>query len=111
MMQTRPMITASGWYSGWPIEGAGMRGIILIAFLAICACDPVGGAGSSEGSVAVPENAIQVSDQYYMVPLAERVQGCRAYRPFSPTRRVQQAIHFRTADGRFVTDRSQAVCD
>ena len=88
-----------------------MRGAVLIALLALCACDRPGVDGPPRGSVAVPENAIQVGDEYYMVPLAERVQGCPAYQPFSPTRRVQQAIHYRTADGRFVMDRGQAVCN
>lgn len=94
-----------------------MRGIILIAALALIACDPPGGVGGPgeggpyRGSVAVPDNAIKVGDEYYMVPLAEPVQGCQAYRPFSPIRRVQQALHYRTADGRFVMDRGLAVCD
>lgn len=111
MMRTRPMIMAWGWSSGWPIEDTDLRGVILIALLALGACDPQGAGAPSDGSIAVPENAIQVGDEYYMVPLVQPVQGCRAYRPFSPTRRVQQAIHYLTADGRFVMDRSQAQCD
>lgn len=99
-----------------------MRGTVLIAVLALIACDPPGRATGTEGgtptsegaadnSVDVPENAIPVGDRYYMVPLAETVRGCRAYRPFSPTGRVPQAIYYRTVDGRFVTDRRQAVCE
>jgi len=99
-----------------------MRGKVLIALFALMACVPQVDGGDTgivvppgdrdaESFVEVPENAIRVSDMYYMVPLAERVQGCRAYRPFSPTRRVQQAIHYRTADGRFVTDRGRAACE
>lgn len=88
-----------------------MRATILIVLFALCACDSPGGPGASHRAVAIPENAIQVGDQLFMVPLSERVQECQAYRPFSPTHRVQQAIHYRTADGRFVRDRGQAVCD
>lgn len=88
-----------------------MRELFLTALLVLGACGPLGGAQSSQRPAAVPENAIEVGIDYYMVPLDERVQGCPAYRPFSPTLRVQQAIHYRTADGRFVRDRSQAVCD
>ena len=55
-------------------------------------------------------NAIRLNDDFYMVPLDAKVAGCQAYRAFSPSGRVPQAIYYRTADGQFVTDRGQAKC-
>ncbi|NNG04377.1 MAG: hypothetical protein HKM95_09790 [Inquilinus sp.] len=91
----------------------------LVAALALVACDPrepdtgaEAGASDPPGAVIeVPRNAIRLHDQFYMVPLDERVGGCQAYRAFSPTGRVPQAIYYRTPDGRFVMDRGLAVCD
>ena len=99
-----------------------MRTLLLTVALALFACAqqssvPDSGGASADGAgptgspSEVPENAIRVRDQYYMVPLAEPVLGCQAYRAFSPTLRVSQAIYYRAADGRFVIDRNDAVCD
>ena len=101
---------------GRPIAGfvvaVGAAGLLLASGCADTGGDPAGGSGlRSAPSQPVPDNAIAVSDELYYVPLAEPVQGCRAYRQFSPTRAVTAAIYFRTADGRFVLDRNQAVCD
>lgn len=93
-----------------------MRRAMLVAVLVLMACDQQGHDTGDEGgtpatAVEVPENAIRVSDNYYMVPLVEAVSGCQAYRAFSPTALVAQAIFYRTVDGRFVMDRNEAACD
>jgi len=46
----------------------------------------------------------------YMVPIGPDADGCPQYRPYSPTRMTIQAIHYRTAAGEFVTDRTLADC-
>lgn len=68
-------------------------------------------ANATPAPPPVPPNAIPAGDDIYYVPLPEPVQGCRAYRPFSQTRAVTAAIYFRTSDGRFVLDHTDAVCD
>lgn len=99
-----------------------MRGLMAIAVLAIFGCAPQNedGAARADGDrpdearpppAELPENAIRLHDQYYMIPLAEKVGGCQAYRAYSPTLRVPQVIHYRAADGRFVTNRDEADCD
>lgn len=89
----------------------GAAGLLLASGCADTGGDPAGGDLRSAPAQPVPENAISVGDELYYVPLAEPVQGCRAYRQFSPTRAVTAAIYFRTADGRFVFDRNQAACN
>ena len=61
-------------------------------------------------AAGVPEGAIAVGDDVYMVPIAEDDTGCMMYRMFSPTKAVVQAIHYRTADDRFVMDKERAAC-
>lgn len=86
-----------------------MRPLATILALGLLGC---GTAASDSGAPSgVPDNAIQVDADYYMVPIDESVGGCTAYRPYSPTRRVVAAIHYRTSDGRFVIDPNEADCD
>ena len=99
-----------------------MRTPIVIVALALlgCGAPDTEAEGRSAGEGAdrtgpptgeLPDNAIAVRDQFYMVPLAETVGGCAAYRAYSPSERVPQAIYYRTPDGRFVTNRDEADCD
>ena len=99
-----------------------MRVPIVIVALALLGCggsDTEAGTRSVEGEAdgrrlptgELPDNAIAVRDQFYMVPLAEAVDGCAAYRAYSPSERVPQAIYYRTSDGRFVINRDEADCD
>ena len=90
---------------------SGMRSLAIILALGMLGCGPAGSDSDAGVPSGVPDNAIQVDADYYMVPIAESVGGCTAYRPFSPTRRVVAAIHYRTSDGRFVIDPSEADCD
>ena len=58
----------------------------------------------------LPDGAIAIGDDVYMVPIGEDAQGCAMYRVFSPTKAVVQAIHYRTADDRFVMNKGEAAC-
>lgn len=82
----------------------------VLGCLWVAAC----GGGQSEsmepGAVELPDGAIAVGEDLYMVPLAKPVSGCPAFRAFSPNRMVVQAIYFRAADGRFVMSRQEADC-
>lgn len=66
---------------------------------------PTAGAGS-----APPPGAIAVGDDVYMVPLDQPVEDCPAYRLYSPTKMVDQAIYYRDRQGGFTRDRGQAQC-
>ncbi len=68
------------------------------------------GAAPAKSATEVPEGAIAVGDDIYMVPIAKDDAGCMMYRMFSPTKAVVQAIHYRTADDRFVMDQDEAAC-
>lgn len=86
-----------------------VRYLAATALLFLAACTSGANDESSRQS-AVPAGAIVIGEDLYMVPLAEPVDGCPAYRAFSPTLRVAQVIYFRTIDKRFVADRSKADC-
>ena len=58
----------------------------------------------------IPANAILVSDQLYMVPMSEDVSDCTLYRAFSPTGSVVAAMFYKTADGKFVSDKRKSEC-
>jgi hypothetical protein len=58
----------------------------------------------------MPDGAIAVGDDVYMVPIGKDAQGCAMYRAFSPTKAVAQAIHYRAADDRFVMNKDDAAC-
>jgi hypothetical protein len=91
-----------------------LLGAALAAGLALAACG--GGMTKADGNgkpatgEKVPANAIAVGDDIYMVPMGKDDGGCEMFRVFSPTKMVAQAIHYRTADGRFVMNRAEAAC-
>ncbi len=87
-----------------------LRVAVLLTLLSLAACVTEGAEGRAASSQPLPAGAIEVAEDFYMVPLDRPVSGCQAYRAFSRTKRVLQAIYYRTADGRFVTDRKQADC-
>lgn len=58
----------------------------------------------------IPEDAIPVSKDMYMVPLGRDDMGCMMYQAHAPGKLVAQVIHYRAADGRFVTDKRKAAC-
>lgn len=84
-----------------------MTRFFAMALLLLAACT---GERAQSEKPPVPADAIPIGEDLYMVPLAEPLDGCRAYRAFSQTKRVAQVIYFRAADGQFVTDRSKADC-
>lgn len=83
--------------------------LIVTALLLLAACTGSAGKDSAKDT-PIPADAITIGEDLYMVPLAEPVDGCPAYRAFSPTLRVAQVIYFRSIDKRFVADRSKADC-
>lgn len=58
----------------------------------------------------LPNGAIAVGDDAYMVPIGKDAQGCAMYRVFSPTKAVAQAIYYRADDDRFVMNKYEAAC-
>ena len=58
----------------------------------------------------LPNGAIAVGDDIYMVPIGKDAQGCAMYRVFSPTKAVAQAIHYRADNHRFVMNKDKAAC-
>ena len=96
-----------------------MRGAIVgLALLSVAACEPMTGKPGTAANPAsppatlpagVPAGAIGIGDDVYMVP-AGMLDGCPSFRPFSPTRSVIQAIHFRNRAGGFTMNRAEADC-
>ena len=59
----------------------------------------------------LPAGAIEVGDDVYMVPAGGAAGStCQSYHLYSPIKRVNQSIYYRTADGRFVRNRAEAEC-
>jgi len=88
-----------------------LRWLAVLGCFWVAACSGGHSESSGQGAGKLPYGAIAVGEELYMVPLAEPVGGCPAFRAFSPTRMVVQAIYFRTADGRFVTSQQEADCN
>ncbi|MEM8948551.1 MAG: hypothetical protein AAGA21_13770 [Pseudomonadota bacterium] len=65
--------------------------------------------GGRDGTV--PEMAIQVSDDLFMIPTGVDEDGCETFTPFSTSDNpVKTAVHFRQADGGFGIARDPDVC-
>lgn len=71
--------------------------VIVIALLSSC-------------TRSLPEGAVRLGPELVMVPRGTDEDGCRLYQPTSRTMSVIQALHYRTADGGFTLDRSEAAC-
>ena len=85
-------------------------GVALISLTALSAC-------LQESKVSkplppgVPENAIHVKDDLYMVPIKPDNTGCMMYRVHSTKGGAVAAIFYRAADDTFVMDKSKSSCE
>jgi len=61
-------------------------------------------------SSKIPDSAIHVGEELYMIPVSKDKSSCTMYRAFSPNRAVVAAMFFRTADGKFVIDKNKSNC-
>ena len=84
--------------------------IVVMGLFALIACQPESKMPKPLPP-GVPENAIYVKDDLYMIPVKDDSSGCMMYRAFSPKGAVVAAIFYRTIDGRFVMDKSHSDCD
>lgn len=81
-------------------------GVLLWLVLSGCA-----GAAPEDGPPAdIPEDAIAVGEDMYMVPLGRDAGGCMMFQAHAPDKLVAQVIQYRTADGRFVANKREAAC-
>ena len=70
-----------------------------------------GGAQTSGAEGAeIPEGALPVEDDVYMVPAGKDAGGCETFTLWSPTKAVIMVIHYRDGKGGFTPDRSKADC-
>lgn len=84
--------------------------ILIAAAMAVPLANCAAPANETPPPADIPENAIPVGENMYMVPLGEDESGCMMYQAHAPGRLVAQVIHYRAADGRFVTDKREAAC-
>lgn len=102
-------------------------GLLGLMGLALVGCQDVLSDRNAEGEASVeekirkldsggiekklPEMAIQVSDDLFMIPAGLDEDGCETFNPFSTSDNpVKTAIHFRQADGGFGIAHDPAVC-
>jgi len=89
--------------------------MIAAALIALAACrsETATSKPQSPGTPppGVPDNAIFVKDNLYMVPIKPDNSGCMMYRALSPGGVAVAAIFFRAADGGFVMDKSKSACN
>ena len=98
-----------------PVGLAGITGIAALALtLVLGACtgvmktmQPGDEPGMTQGP---PAGAIQVGEDYYMVPAGTDANGCARFRPWSGSNLVTAAIYYRKADGSFTLNKEQAGC-
>ena len=88
----------------------GIAAIALTLVLGACAVATDQPGDKSGMPQEVPADAIQVGDDYYMVPSGTASDGCPKFRPWSESGRVPAAIYYRKADGDFTRSRDQADC-
>lgn len=72
--------------------------------------DPGGPGGPGAGETQIPEGAIPVGDEIYMVPIGRDKDGCEQFTGWSPSKPVAQVIFYRDRKGGFTADRSEADC-
>ena len=90
---------------------AGIAAIALTLALGACAAAPEKPPGEGSGmSHEVPAGAIQVGEDYYMVPVGADAGGCTQYAPWSGSNPVKTAIYYQKADGSFTLSKEEADC-
>ena len=88
-------------------------GIAAIALtLALGACTAAYEQPAEETGMAqeVPAGAIQLGEDYYMVPVGTDAEGCAQFAPWSGSNPVTAAIYYRKADGDFTLHKEQTDC-
>lgn len=88
-----------------PARIAAILWLAAAAMVAGCAPGPDSESGTSVADV--PEGAIPVGDETYMVPVAGD-DACPMYRAWSATKMVAQVIYYRRGDGEFTMSRDEA---
>lgn len=85
----------------------------LLLSLALAGVAWAGGNEPGEGTAGteIPEGAILVGEELYMVPAGEDADGCRQYTAWSPTMMVTMVIQYRDRAGGFTPDKTQALCE
>jgi hypothetical protein len=79
--------------------------ISIPLLLILSACAHPGGSATD-----IPQDAIKLRDNYYMLPIGADDDGCAMFRPYAPGMMTDQAIRFRRADGSFTMAREEAAC-
>jgi hypothetical protein len=88
----------------------------LIGILVQAGCAPAGsgdvrlGPGAPRLVAELPDGAIPIGSELYMLPIGRDEDGCMMYQLHAPRGMVIQAIHYRTAAGSFTLDKQDADC-
>jgi len=82
----------------------------LVAIVALAACQK-GTTMTKQLPPGVPENAIHVKDDLYMIPIKNDNSGCMMYRAHSTKGAAVAAIFYRASDGAFVMDKAKSACN
>lgn len=82
----------------------------LAAALPCVACAAGGGGAPAPRPDGVPADALPAGENLWMVPLADKLDGCPAFRPVSPGRMTTAAIYYRKRGGGFTLNRAEADC-
>jgi hypothetical protein len=61
--------------------------------------------------LGLPEGAIPIGSDLYMLPVGEDAGGCAMYQLHSDGGLVMRSIHYRTEAGAFTLEREDAACD
>lgn len=101
------------------MRSAGIAAIALTLVLGACTStlvmmppgdEPGMKEAPPEGAVGPPEGAIQVGEDYFMVPAGADANGCARFSPWSGSNPVTAAIYYRSADGSFTLSKEEAGC-
>jgi len=58
----------------------------------------------------VPENAVHVKNDLYMIPITKDNSSCMMYRAHSTKGSAVAAIFYRASDGAFVMEKTKSAC-
>jgi hypothetical protein len=81
----------------------------LVAIIALAACQK-GTTMTKTLPPGVPENAVHVKDELYMIPIKKDHSGCMMYRAYSTKGAAVGAIFYRASDGGFVMEKVKSAC-